>query len=73
MADAPDLNRRYLTDEQIDAYRRNGYVALAGIIDAQRIGELRALTERFVDRSRAVSASDGLFDLDPLHSAQTPT
>lgn len=73
MADAPGSHRRYLTDEKIDAYRRDGYVALTGVIDARRIAELRAATERFVDRSRTISASDGLFDLDPLHSAQTPT
>lgn len=73
MPDARDSHRRYLTDEQIDAYRRDGYVALTGVVDAQRISELCALTEKFVDRSRAVSASDSLFDLDPLHSPQTPT
>ena len=73
MADASGSQQRYLTDEQIDAYRRDGYVALTSVIDARRISELRAVTERFVDRSRAIGASDGLFDLDPLHSAQTPT
>lgn len=73
MADASDSHRRYLTNEQIDAYRRDGYVALTGVIDAERIGELRAVTERFVDRSRTIGVSDDLFDLDPIHSAQTPT
>lgn len=73
MADASGSQQRYLTDEQIDAYRRDGYVALTSVIDARRISELRAVTERFVDRSHAIGASDGLFDLDPLHSAQTPT
>jgi ectoine hydroxylase-related dioxygenase (phytanoyl-CoA dioxygenase family) len=73
MADASCSHHRYLSDEQIDAYRRDGYVALTGVIEAERIGELRAVTEGFVDRSRAISASDGLFDLDPIHSAQSPT
>jgi ectoine hydroxylase-related dioxygenase (phytanoyl-CoA dioxygenase family) len=73
MADASCSHHRYLSDEQIDAYRRDGYVALTSVIDAERIGELRAVTEGFVDRSRAISASDGLFDLDPIHSAQNPT
>jgi ectoine hydroxylase-related dioxygenase (phytanoyl-CoA dioxygenase family) len=73
MADASGSQQRYLTDEQIDAYRRDGYVALTSVIDARRISELRAVTERFVDRSRTIGASDGLFDLDPLHSAPTPT
>ena len=73
MVEAPGSQRRYLSGEQIDAYRRDGYVALSGVIDAQRIEELRAVTERFVDRSRAIRASDDLFDLDPRHCAQTPT
>lgn len=62
-----------LSQQQIDAYRRDGYVSLPGVIDAGRIAELRAVTGRFVDRSRAISASDNLFDLDPTHCAQTPT
>jgi ectoine hydroxylase len=73
MTDETGSQRRYLSDEQIDAYRRDGYVALPGVIDADRIAELRAVTGRFVDRSRAINASDNLFDLDPTHCAQTPT
>jgi ectoine hydroxylase len=73
MTNETGSQRRYLTDEQIDAYRRDGYVSLRGVIDARRIAELRAVTGRFVDRSRAISASDNLFDLDPTHCEQTPT
>jgi ectoine hydroxylase-related dioxygenase (phytanoyl-CoA dioxygenase family) len=73
MTDETGSQRRYLSDEQIDAYRRDGYVALPGVIDAGRIAELRKVTGRFVDRSRAICASDNLFDLDPTHCAQTPT
>jgi ectoine hydroxylase len=73
MTDETGSQRRYLSDEQIDAYRRDGYVALPGVIDAGRIAELRTVTGRFVDRSRAICASDNLFDLDPTHCAQTPT
>jgi ectoine hydroxylase-related dioxygenase (phytanoyl-CoA dioxygenase family) len=73
MTNETGSQRRHLSDEQIDAYRRDGYVSLPGVIDAGRIAELRAVTGRFVDRSRAISASDNLFDLDPTHCAQTPT
>lgn len=73
MTNETGSQRRYLSDEQIDAYRRDGYVSLPGVIDAGHIAELRAVTGRFVDRSRAISASDNLFDLDPTHCAQTPT
>jgi hypothetical protein len=42
------------------------------VIDATRLAELRAVTDEFVERSRAVTKSDALFDLDPRHTAARP-
>src|SRR5262249_51191403 len=69
---AKPRTRRYLTDEQIASYRRDGYLAVPRLIDGERIAELRRATDRFVERSRSVSRSDILFDLDPRHRAQAP-
>lgn len=63
---------RYLTEQQVAAYHRNGYLAVPNVIDGERIGALRAVTEEFVEGSRHVSRSDNLFDLDPLHTAAAP-
>jgi ectoine hydroxylase len=63
---------RWLTEEQVQSYRRDGYVAVPRVIDAPRLAELRAVTDEFVERSRAVTRSDALFDLDPRHSAARP-
>ena len=68
----PTATQRHLTDAQIAAYRRDGYLAIPGLIDPGRIRELRAVTEEFVARSRQVRGSDGIFDLDPRHRAEAP-
>src|SRR5262245_49851456 len=62
----------WLTEEQVRSYCRDGYVAIPHVIDAARLAELRALTDEFVERSRTVTKSDALFDLDPRHSAVQP-
>jgi ectoine hydroxylase-related dioxygenase (phytanoyl-CoA dioxygenase family) len=64
--------RRHLTDEQIAAYRRDGYLAVPRVIDAERVEALRRLTDAFVERARSLSRSDSVFDLDPRHTASAP-
>ena len=61
--------QRYLTEEQIASYHREGYLAIPRLIDAERVGALRRVTEAFVERSRSVRRTDGVFDLDPRHTA----
>jgi ectoine hydroxylase-related dioxygenase (phytanoyl-CoA dioxygenase family) len=63
---------RYLTDEQIATYQRDGYLALPRFIDPERVQALRRVTDGFVDRSRSVARTDAVFDLDPRHTAAAP-
>ena len=63
---------RYLSDQQVASYHRDGYLAIPRLIDHERILALRRLTEAFVERSRGVSRTDGVFDLDPRHTAASP-
>jgi ectoine hydroxylase-related dioxygenase (phytanoyl-CoA dioxygenase family) len=63
---------RYLTDEQIATYQRDGYLALPRFIDPERVQALRRVTDGFVDRSRSVARTDAVFDLDPRHTASAP-
>jgi ectoine hydroxylase len=63
---------RPLTDAQVQSYHRDGYLAVPGVLDAVQIGALRRVTEAFVERSRSVTKSDALFDLDPRHAAAQP-
>ena len=63
---------RPLTDGQVQSYHRDGYLAVPGVLDVAQIAALRQVTEAFVERSRAATASDAVFDLDPRHRAAQP-
>ncbi len=61
-----------LTDQQIEAYRRDGYLVIPRLIQGEQLAELRGLTDRLVSEARGVSANDDLYDLEPSHSATMP-
>jgi len=63
---------RYLKDEQIASYHREGYLALPRFLDPDRVEALRRLTDAFVERSRRLARTDAIFDLDPRHTAAAP-
>jgi ectoine hydroxylase-related dioxygenase (phytanoyl-CoA dioxygenase family) len=69
---ATTLGSRHLTEAEIAQYHRDGYVAVPRLLDLAQVEALRRLTEAFVERSRAVATSDGIFDLDPRHTAAAP-
>jgi hypothetical protein len=61
-----------LTDQQIETYRRDGYLVIPRLIQGEQLAELRDLTDRIVAEARGVSANDDLYDLEPTHSAALP-
>src|SRR5947208_11752911 len=63
---------RHLTEEQIAAYHADGYLVLPRVIDVAEVQALRRVTDAFVERSRRLSRGDGVFDLDPRHTAEAP-
>jgi ectoine hydroxylase-related dioxygenase (phytanoyl-CoA dioxygenase family) len=69
---ATTLGSRHLTEAEIAQYHRDGYVAVPRLLDLAQVEALRRLTEAFVERSRAVATGDGIFDLDPRHTAAAP-
>ena len=62
-----------LNAAQIAAYDTNGYLAVENVLSAAELGELRHVTDEFVERSRNVTANDETFDLEPGHSATSPS
>jgi ectoine hydroxylase-related dioxygenase (phytanoyl-CoA dioxygenase family) len=66
------MTGRYLNDEQIASYHRDGYLAIPALLDRGRVEGLRRVTEGFVERSRQHADSDDVFDLDPHHTADAP-
>ena len=61
-----------LTDLQIDAYARDGYLQLPGWVDEPWLSDLRAASDEFVEQSRSLASSNRLFDLEAGHSADAP-
>ena len=63
---------RVLSQSQREFYFREGYLLAERIIDDDWLKKLRAATDEMIERSRAVSKSDKIFDLEPNHRAESP-
>jgi len=61
-----------LTQDQIEFYRKNGYLLLENVIARETIEKIRTVVNGFIDKSRSAEASDAVYDLDPGHSADNP-
>ena len=61
-----------LNEGQVEFYRQQGYLLIEDAIDQPLLDRLRALTHDAIDRSREVTASDAVYDLDEGHSATQP-
>jgi ectoine hydroxylase len=63
---------RVLSQSQREFYFSEGYILLEKIIGEEWLAKLRAATDELVERSRKVSKSDTVYDLEPNHSAENP-
>src|SRR5689334_17839830 len=61
-----------LSEDQVDFYHTNGYLIVADVLTPIQVAEGRAIVQDFVEKSRAVTANDDVFDLEPEHSAERP-
>jgi hypothetical protein len=61
-----------LSQTQREDYFSKGYILLEAIIPAAQVETLLGTTAGFVERSRAVTKSDTVFDIDKGHTAETP-
>ncbi len=61
-----------LTPEQIAFYHENGYVLVEDVVTPDQLQALRDITYEFIDRSRTVTESNDVFDLDEGHSSDNP-
>ena len=62
-----------LATDQIQAFARDGYLAVENVLTEDELAELRRVTEEFVDASRKVASHDDTFDLEPAHSRSDPS
>jgi len=63
---------RVLTQQQREFYFSEGYLLLERIIEDEWVRALRAATDELIERSRAVTRPDAVWDLEPGHSADAP-
>ena len=61
-----------LSQDQITFYRENGYLLVEDAVTPDQLARLRAATHALIARSRSVSESDDVYDLDAGHSAEQP-
>ncbi len=63
---------RVLEQEEREFFFDQGYVVKKEIISKDWIAKLNDGVARLVEKSRALTASDGIFDLEPDHTADDP-
>jgi ectoine hydroxylase-related dioxygenase (phytanoyl-CoA dioxygenase family) len=63
---------RVLAPEQRAAYFEQGYVDAGPLVSGDWLARLRGALAELVDRSRGLSAGDGVFDLEEGHAAAAP-
>ena len=61
-----------LSDQQVQSYRENGYLAVPDVLSAAEVAELQRVTDELVEASRMVEAHTDVYDLEPSHSAAEP-
>jgi len=61
-----------LNQNQFDQYKRDGYLGVENVLSDAEIEELRSVTDLFVEKSRLVTETDKVFDLEPGHTADEP-
>jgi len=61
-----------LTRDQVEAYRRDGYLVIDDVLSATELENLRGVVEGLVEASRSVTAHDHVYDLEPSHTPEEP-
>lgn len=61
-----------LTQAQIDAYRRDGYLLIENAITQEQLAAARRVMDDFVEESRLLTRSDSVLDLEDDHTHDHP-
>ena len=61
-----------LTTSQLYRYQTEGYLVVEGVLSPEQLDQGRAVIAEFIDRSRAVTANDAVFDLEADHRPDRP-
>ena len=61
-----------ISEQDVAFYNENGYLVVRDVLSGSEVEELRRATDEFVEKARAVSAHDEIYDLEDSHSAAEP-
>src|SRR6266508_776262 len=61
-----------LSAEQVGQFRRDGYLAVADVLDEAMLAEARCAIDELVEQSRNLTDGDSTFVLGSSHSRQSP-
>ena len=61
-----------ITEAQVAAYKRDGFIVVDNVLSPAQIAELRAVTEDLVKKSRSAAEHNSVYDLEPTHSPRDP-
>ena len=56
----------------IERYHRDGFIVVPDVLSPAEVAELRAVTDGFVERARAITTHDAIYDLEDSHSPAQP-
>ncbi len=63
---------KVLSPEQREFYFENGYLLIERAVGDELLERLRVVTAEMVEKSRELTCSDAVFDLEPGHSQESP-
>ena len=63
---------RLLSERDRMQYFEHGYLGRSGLVSAEWLARLNAVTDDFVEQSKSAEANDRRFDCEPDHSASAP-
>jgi len=63
---------KVLSEKQREDYFQKGYILVESIIPKEVVERLLRVTGEFIEKSRSVTKSDAIFDIEPGHTAAEP-
>ena len=61
-----------LTQDQIQAYKTDGYIVVENVLSARELATVRQVTDDLVAASHTVTEHNDIYDLEPTHTPKEP-
>ena len=61
-----------LSQDKVDFYDDNGYLAVSQVLSREEVEELRRTIDEFVEKAREITENDAVFDLELSHTFAAP-